>query len=372
LKRDAALGEVVSLYNFTRHELKEHLASLGAPPYAGNQVFIWLYRKRARSVTEMTDLPADFRSRLSTQAVLQPLKLADKRSSSDGTLKYVWEASAEGDAPGPRVESVLIPMQLDEDGEPGRYTACLSTQAGCRMKCSFCATGVPRFQRQLTAAEIVGQFLGMEIDSGKVFHNVVVMGMGEPLDNYENCERAMRILNDSEGLNLGRRRITLSTSGLLEPLKRFTKDDWPVSLALSLHSAIPEKRDALMPVNRAHPLDPLRKLLRDYTFVRRLPVTLEILLIKGVNDGPEDADALVSYAQGLLCKVNLIRYNSVPGLSYEEPDDETVRAFQGRLKAAGVRAFLRERKGSDIAASCGQLGGLPVLPAEAFSEGRST
>ncbi len=352
------MGDPVSLYNFTRRELGERLASLGAPSYAGNQVFHWIYRKRARSISEMTDLSSGFRSTLSTQTVLQPLTLDQKLSSSDGTVKYAWKTPSTGKTEEDGVvESVLIPMQFDATGEPGRHTACLSTQSGCRMKCAFCATGVPRFRRQLTAGEIVGQVLGMEADSGVTFHNVVVMGMGEPLDNYENCERAMRVLNDPDGLNLGRRRITLSTSGLLEPLKRFVKDDWPVSLAISLHSAIPEKRDALMPINVSNPLERLRKILRDYTFVRRLPVTLEVVLLKGVNDGPEDADALSAFAQGLLCKINLIRYNPVPGLPFEAPDDETTLAFQGRLKAGRARVFLRERKGLDIEAACGQLGG---------------
>jgi 23S rRNA (adenine2503-C2)-methyltransferase len=354
------LGDPVSLYNFTRRELGERLASLGAPSYAGNQVFHWLYRKRARSISEMTDLSADFRSTLSAKTVLQPLRLDQKRSSSDGTVKYAWKTAPSEKEEEGLVESVLIPMQFDASGEPGRYTACLSTQSGCRMKCAFCATGVPRFRRQLTAGEIVGQVLGMEADSGVTFHNVVVMGMGEPLDNYENCERAMRVLNDPDGLNLGRRRITLSTSGLLEPLKRFVKDDWPVSLALSLHSAIPGKRDALMPVNVSNPLEALRKILRDYTFVRRLPVTLEIVLMKGVNDGPEDADALSAYAQGLLCKVNLIRYN------------RTVLDFQARLKTGRVRVFLRERKGLDIEAACGQLGGSSFPRPEALARSEAS
>ena len=347
------MNALPSLYQYMRHELGPLLEKEGAPAYAGNQVFSWLYRKKAREFQEMTDLPASLRGRLAAVFGIQPLALASKMVSSDGTVKYAWSLPDDAGT----VESVLIPMQVDEEGMAGRFTACLSTQAGCRMKCAFCATGVPKFSRNLTTAEIVGQVLGMEVDSGVAFHNIVVMGMGEPLDNYDPTLNAMRILNDPEGLNLGRRRITLSTSGLVEPIKRFTKDDWPVSLALSLHSAIPEKRDQLVPINRSNPLDKVRKLLRDYTFVRRLPVTLEVVLLKGVNDGPEDAEALVSFAQGLLCKVNLIRYNPVPGLPFESPDEGSVLDFQSRVKAARTMVFLRERKGTDIWAACGQLSG---------------
>jgi 23S rRNA (adenine2503-C2)-methyltransferase len=253
-------------------------------------------------------------------------------------------------------------MARDEDGEAHRYTACLSTQAGCRMKCGFCATGVPKFKRNLTVAEIVGQMLGMEEDSGTKFSNVVVMGMGEPMDNYDSTEKAMRLLNDPEGWGLGRRRITVSTSGLVEPLQRFVKDDWPVSLAISLHSADPEIRSRLMPINRSNPLDKLKKIMREFTFTRRLPVTLEYILLKDVNDRPEDAEKLAAFCKDLLCKVNLIRYNPVPTLPFDCPTEEKVAAFREDLKNRGLKVFLRERKGVDIAAACGQLG-FEKLPA---------
>lgn len=351
------MSDAPSLYNFTRRELGAHLAaSFGAPAYTGGQVFRWLYKKKAASFEDMTDLPQDFRRRLMEEARLSPLRPARKRVSQDGTVKYAWTIDPAGDGgePGDLVESVAIPMNKEEGGVT--WTACLSTQAGCRMKCAFCATGVPAFRRNLTAGEIVAQVVAMELDAGVVFHNVVVMGMGEPLDNYEATQKAVRILNDAEGLDLGRRRVTVSTVGLLEPLKRFTKDDWPASLALSLHAAIPEKREKLIPAARSNPLDKLRKALRDYTFVRRLPVTLEILLLGGVNDGREDAEALAAFAKGLLCKVNLIRYNAVPGLPFQAPTEEAVTAFQHRLWELKVRGLLRERKGADIEAACGQLG----------------
>jgi 23S rRNA (adenine2503-C2)-methyltransferase len=166
----------------------------------------------------------------------------------------------------------------------------------------------------------------------------------------------MRILHEPEGLNLGRRRITVSTSGLIDKIERFTKDDWPVSLAVSLHSADDEIRSRLMPINRSNPLDRLWKAMRKYTYARRLPVTLEYILLKGVNDRPEDAQKLASYCKDLLCKVNLIRYNPVPTLPFEAPEEDAVEAFKGLLKAKKMRVFLRERKGVDIAAACGQLG----------------
>ncbi len=346
-------GSPVSLYDHTRPELGALLASWGAPRYAGKQVFQWLYRKRVAAFDAMTDLSVEFRALLRERALLPRLRLAERHVSADGTTKYLWESR------GLFFESVLIPMARDEEGDPGRHAACLSTQSGCRMKCVFCATGIPKFSGDLTPGEIVLQLIGMEETSGVTFSSVVVMGMGEALDNYEASERAMRILNDPEGLNFGRRRITLSSCGLPENLRRFIKDDWPVSLAVSLHSADPEVRGTLMPFTRSVPLEKLRKLLREYTFTRRLPVTLEYLLLKGVNDREEDAERMAAFCKGLLFKVNLIRYNPVPGLPYESPTEDEVLAFQTLLKSKGVKAFLRERKGDDIAAACGQLSGIP-------------
>ncbi len=347
---------IADFYNLTREEITGLLMEWGSPRYTGGQVFQWLYRKKAGSFLEMTDLPKDLREELSLKALLTPMTLVEKKVSADGTVKYLWSLGPDSREFAPLVESVLLPMSQEEGGEPGYYTHCLSTQAGCRMKCAFCATGVPKFQRSLTTGEIIAQALGMERDSNTRFNNVVVMGMGEPLDNYEATEKAMRILHDPEGLGLGRRRITLSTSGLMEPLKRFIKDDWPVSLALSLHSADQEIRDRLMPVSRSNPLIPLKKLLRQFTFTRRLPVTLEYILLKGINDRPRDLDKLTGFCKDLLCKVNLIRYNSVPSLPFESPGAEEVQEFKNGLRERGLKAFLRERKGEDIAAACGQLG----------------
>lgn len=350
------MKNLINLYDQNREELAALLTGWGAPKHAGLQVFHWLYQKKAGDFSAMTDLSKEFREELSTKATLSSLKLHTKQESQDGTIKYLWEIP--GDFPDQTafVESVLIPMARDEEGEPGRYTACLSTQAGCRMKCTFCATGVPKFKRNLSAAEIVSQVVFMERDSGTKFNNVVVMGMGEPMDNYEHTQKAMRILHDQEGLNLGRRRITVSTSGLLDHMKRFIKDDWPVSLAVSLHSADPDIRSKLMPINRSNPLDQLRKVMRDFTYKRRLPVTLEYILLKDVNDRPEDADKLAAYCKDLLCKVNLIRYNPVPTLPFDSPSEERVMAFKDYLRNKGMKVFLRERKGVDIAAACGQLG----------------
>jgi len=351
-----ALEAPVPLYDLIRPEIGSLLASWGAPGYAGQQVFQWLYKKRVKTFEEMTDLSAEFRALLTARASLPAPDLALRQDSPDGTLKFLWESPGPDGKPH-RYESVLIPMAHDEDGQPGRHTACLSTQSGCRMKCDFCATGQPHFEGDLSPGEIVHQLLGMEAAAGVSFSSIVVMGMGEALDNYEASERAMRLLNDPEGLNFGRRRITLSTCGLLAPLKRFINDDWPVSLAVSLHSADPEVRARLMPAARANPLDRLKKLMREYTFVRRLPVTLEYILLKGVNDRPEDAERMAVYCKGLLCKVNLIRYNPVPMLPYTSPSEDEVLAFQNALKSKGVKTLLRERKGVDIAAACGQLSG---------------
>jgi 23S rRNA (adenine2503-C2)-methyltransferase len=346
----------INFYDYTRDELIGLFTEWDKPRHTGAQVFQWLYRKKAKSFDAMTDLSKDLRENLSSKANLSSLKLHTKQVSQDGTCKYLWELSPDERGQTALVESVLIPMARDEEGEAGRFTACLSTQAGCRMKCTFCATGVPKFKRNLSTAEIVGQILGMEQDSGTAFNNVVVMGMGEPMDNYENTQKAMRILHEPEGLNLGRRRITVSTSGLIEQMEHFIKDDWPVSLAVSLHSADPEIRSQLMPINRSNPLDKLKKVMKAFTSKRRLPVTLEYILLKDINDRPEDAKKLAHYCKDLLCKVNLIRYNPVPTLPYDSPGEERVMAFKKDLRQRGMKVFLRERKGLDIAAACGQLG----------------
>ncbi len=346
----------VDLYNLTRQEITQFMTETGAPKHTGAQVYQWLHQKKAGSFQDMTDLSKTLRDELSQKARLTPLSPAGKQTSTDGTIKYLWGLTPDQEGRTGQVESVLLPMSKDEEGEAGFYTACISTQAGCRMKCTFCATGVPKFGRHLTTAEIVAQILGMERDSGKKFSNIVVMGMGEPLDNYEPTQKAMRIFHDPEGLNLGRRRMTVSTSGLLDPLKKFIKDDWPVSLALSLHSADPEIRSRLMPINKSNPLEKLKKLLREFTFTRRLPVTLEYILLKGVNDRPEDAQKLAVFCKDLLCKVNLIRYNPVPTLPFQSPDEDGVMNFKNSLREKGLMVFLRERKGVDIDAACGQLG----------------
>jgi len=346
----------VNFYNLTRDELTQLITDWGLPRHNAQQIFQWLYKKKAKSFEDMTDLSKSLREDLAAKATLSTFKLHTKQVSKDGTTKYLWELNPDILGQTAQVESVLIPMAIDEEGEPGHYTACLSTQAGCRMKCTFCATGVPKFQRNLTTAEIVSQILFMEQDSDTRFTNVVIMGMGEPMDNYDYTQKAMRILHDPEGFNLGRRRMTVSTSGLIEHMNKFIKDDWPVSLAVSLHSADPEIRSQLMPINRSNPLDQLRKTMKDFTYKRRLPITLEYILLKDVNDSPEDARKLAAYCKDLLCKVNLIRYNPVPTLPYNSPSEERVMAFREDLKNRGIRVFLRERKGVDIAAACGQLG----------------
>lgn len=341
----------INLYDLTRSGLADRLTKRGAPRYAADQVFQWLYGKRVHDLDLMTDLSAELRADLAATASLERLERVAKRESRDGTVKFLWK-----DAQGLPFESVLIPMARDEEGQAGRHTACLSTQSGCRMRCAFCATGRPAFRGDLSPGSIVLQLLQMEEETSVTFSSVVVMGMGEPLDNYDRTQAAMRILNDPKGLDYGRRRITLSTCGPLEPLKRFIKDDWPVSLAVSFHSADPEVRATLMPMARSNPLEKLRKLMRNYTFVRRLPVTLEYILLKGVNDRASDAEKMAAFCNGLLCKVNLIRYNPVPELPYEAPSETEVLAFQNLLKSKRMRkVFLRERKGEDIAAACGQL-----------------
>jgi 23S rRNA (adenine2503-C2)-methyltransferase len=350
------------IYNYTQNQLKMMFKQWDLPAYTSKQVFSWIYQKQVMDFNQMTNLAQKTQSFLKEKFTFNCAELHAKQISEDGTVKYLWKIpSSLSDTSSEVIESVLIPMGYKKKAI-SRYTACVSTQAGCKIKCKFCATGIPRFAQNLSTAEIIMQILEMQRDSQIHFSNVVVMGMGEPLDNYEATYQAMKILNDTDGINLGRKRITISSSGLLEPLKRFIHDDWPTSLAISLHSANTVIRNSLIPIARTNSLEQLKKIIRKYTFVRRLPVTFEYILLKNINDQIQDAEQLAEYCRDLLCKINLIRYNPVPSLPFESSDETQIQKFKAVLKSKGLPVFIRERKGLDISAACGQLGLKKLIP----------
>ncbi|MBI1798376.1 MAG: 23S rRNA (adenine(2503)-C(2))-methyltransferase RlmN [Candidatus Eisenbacteria bacterium] len=338
-----------SFYGLSRSTLGERLGGLGVPPYRADQIYTWVYRKHHRDAAGMTNLPSGLRERLTEVCGLSLPRVASVNSTSDDlTHKFVLELHD-----GARVESVSMRTAR-------RLTFCISSQVGCALKCPFCATGLMGLQRNLQADEIVAQVIAMGD-----FHawrddrfNLVFMGMGEPLANYRAVVDAIRILHDPRGLNLGARRITVSTSGLVPQIHAFADEHLAVGLAVSLHATTDQLRDQLVPVNRRWPLAELLAAAREYGRRSGRRVTLEYTLLGGVNDGPEDADRLGRIARDLPSKINLIPYNPVPGLSWKRPSAADVDAFAQRLYPHAPAVTVRKTLGGEIWAACGQLGGL--------------
>ena len=338
-----------NLYGLGRGELAERFRARGVPDYRADQVFSWVYRKHLRETGGMTDLPARMREDLSRTLDLTLPPVASVMGTRDeNTHKFVLEL---GD--GSRVECVSMRT-------PKRLTFCLSSQVGCALKCSFCATGLMGLKRNLRPSEIVAQVVRMGD-----FHawrddrfNIVFMGMGEPLANMQAVLQAVRILHDPRGLNLGARRITVSTSGLVPQIQALAEIGLPLGLAVSLHATTDALRDELVPVNRRWPIHTLLDAARDYGARTGRRVTLEYTLLGGVNDGIDDADRLARFARELPSKVNIIPYNPVPGLSWRRPTPDEIDRFVGRLLPQAPAVTVRHTQGGEIWAACGQLGGL--------------
>ncbi len=335
----SAVALLPSLKGLLPAELEELARREGAPRYAGRQLLGWLYPRAAASFAEMTDLPAALRARLEGRYRLAEATVANERRDDDGTTKLLV-ALADGVA----VESVIIP-------EPRRVTLCVSTQAGCARGCVFCATALMRLTRNLTAAEIVEQVVIARRRAP--VSNVVFMGMGEPLDNYDNVRRAALLLTDPKGFALAARHVTLSTVGVVPGILRLAEDRVPVRLTVSLTAPDDALRSRLLPVNRAWPLAALSAACARYAELTRRRVTLAYVLLQGVNDAPRQAVALAAFARRLRAKVNLIPYNSTR--DFTRPAEPAIARFHAELSARGVRALVRRERGGGIAAACGQL-----------------
>lgn len=339
---------MLNLYDLTRDDLRARLAEWGEPAYRADQIWRWLYQHKASSFDQMTNLPRALRARLAaetTLAVLEPV--AEQRSLDGETVKWLFRL---GD--GQLIESVL--MRYDD----GRRTACISTQAGCAMGCVFCATGQMGFARHLTPGEIVAQpvALARRLDAeGERLSNVVMMGMGEPLHNYDATLAAIRTMTDPGGLGIGQRHITVSTVGLVPAIRRLAGEGVQVTLAVSLHAATDAERDRLLPVNRRYPLSDLIAACRDYFAQTGRRVTFEWALIHGRNDTPDQARALGRLLKGLTCHVNLIPLNPTEGYAGGPSSPERVEAFRRVLEEHGIPSTVRVRRGIDIQAGCGQL-----------------
>ncbi|HEY3354788.1 MAG TPA: 23S rRNA (adenine(2503)-C(2))-methyltransferase RlmN [Polyangia bacterium] len=351
-------------------ELRDALVAAGEPRYRAEQLFRWTHQKGATSLAEMTDVGRAARERLAAAVDLTPLQVDLSQTAHDGTTKLRLVT-----ADGRKVESVLIPER-----DPGRVpltsreecwqakpasthatpdddklTLCISSQVGCAIGCKFCATATLGLMRNLTAGEIVDQVYRARAIAGRRISHLVFMGMGEPMHNYDGVLRAIRLLCDDLGLGFSTRRITVSTSGLVPGIERLGREPFQVNLAVSLNATTDEVRTRLMPINKKYPLATLLGAIRAYPLARRRRVTFEYVLLAGVNDTDADARRLVKLLHGIPAKVNLIPWNPHPTLPFARPAREHVLHFQAELKRHGIGAYLRETRGDDIAAACGQL-----------------
>jgi 23S rRNA (adenine2503-C2)-methyltransferase len=335
----------IDIKDLSRTELEKALVDMGAESYRAGQIFRWLYRSGAKSFDDMTDIPEGLRLRLKAKFHITHLTPLDSRSSSvDGTTKHLFKLEDAN-----TVEAVFLP-------EPKRVTVCLSSQVGCKFSCSFCASAPFGFVRNLKASEILDEALFLRGENpSRAITNVVFMGIGEPLDNYDNVMKAVRIFNDKDAFNIGARRITISTCGIIPGIKRLSQEGLQVELSVSLHSADDQARSKIVPINKRYPLKELIASCREYTEKTGRVITFEYVLIKGVNSSKEDAVKMMRLLKGAKCKVNMISYNKIKAKDYEEPSPKDVALFMKTLKAGGVNATHRKSKGEDIDAGCGQL-----------------
>ncbi len=340
----------IELVGMGEEELVSLCERMGETSYRGRQIFSWLYAHGVREFSQMANIPKDLRAKLEKTARIETLELDRESKSADGTEKHVWRLRD-----GARIESVRIPMR-NVNGVM-RWALCISTQVGCAMGCTFCLTARMGFVRQLTPGEIVGQFLAARsrLAEGERFHNVVFMGMGEPLDNFDATVSAVRILTHPRANGVSPRRLTVSTVGVVSRLRGFVSAVPGVGLAVSLHAADDETRGELVPVNRKWHLRALIDECRELPIGERRRITFEYVMLLGVNDSKQDAGELSRLLRGLKCKVNLIPWNPFPGTPYERPGDGRIEEFRRILLAAGLVATTRISKGGDILAACGQL-----------------
>jgi 23S rRNA (adenine2503-C2)-methyltransferase len=367
---------MTDIKSLTRPELEACLKEWGEPAYRAGQVLDWLYARRAAGWDAMTNLPKPLRAKLAERFSFRTLTLVRQQGAHDTTRKFLWRLTD-----GALIESVLIPANPALYGEASdRHTLCVSTQVGCAYGCKFCASGLDGWKRNLGPEEIVEQVLAVErvarLEFGvsrslpgdaaqpqtrnprpetRLVNNLVIMGMGEPLANYDHLLKALRLLNAPWGGGIGARKITISTSGLAPQIRRLAAEPEQFRLAVSLHGATDEVRARIMPVNKKYPLAELAAALADYQRAKDQLITFEYILIAGVNDGLDQTRPLAALAGRLRAKVNLIPYNTVEGLPWARPAEAVCEAFLAALTKLGVMATLRREKGGDIDAACGQL-----------------
>ena len=336
--------EKQTLTRLSQEELIKYIESLGEKKFRANQIFSWIWAKNASSFDDMTDVKKEFRALLNDKAQIFDCKIKTRQISSDGTVKYLIEFSD-----GLCAETVL--MRFDNRSN---LSMCVSSQVGCKMGCIFCATGKNGFKRNLLPHEIVSQILLAQIDTGLKITNVVFMGQGEPLDNFENVKKAIQLIN--QNLQISIRRITLSTSGIIPKINELSESDLIPTLAVSLHAANHEIREKIMPVEKKYNIEKLKTALLNYSKKTKDRITIEYILIKDLNDTKECALELIEYLKDLKCNINLIPYNSVDN-NFQKPDKKTMMKFKYFLESAGKKVTIRLERGADIDAACGQLAG---------------
>ena len=343
------IGEKDDLRALSKEQLTDLFAEWNEPAFRARQVYQWLWQKGVTDIDEMTNLSKDLRQKLSAHFEIYAIHEHLVQTSIDGTIKTMFRLRD-----GLFIESVLIPVEED-----GRFTVCVSSQVGCSLSCKFCATGQMKRMRNLSAGEIVDQVRMVNAQSikeyGQGLTNIVYMGMGEPLLNYQNVNESIRLISSPEGLGFSSRRITISTAGIAKMIRRLADDHSKVNLALSLHAADDEKRNEIMPINEQNDLDSLIKAITYYYRQTRNKVSFEYITFEGFNDREEDADNLIKLCKHFPVLINIIEYNPISGVSFTKSKPLTIDAFASRLRTAGIMVTVRRSRGKDIDAACGQL-----------------
>jgi len=332
-----------NLKDMTLEEMEEFFVNLGESKFRAKQLYKWIYDKRVTDFDLMTDISKNLRAKLKEIAYISELKIIERRVSQiDDTVKYLFLLEDKN-----IIEGVAIKYKFGN-------TACVSTQVGCNMKCKFCASAIGGKVRDLKASEMVDQVMAIDSDYGKI-SNIVLMGSGEPFDNYDEVMKFIKIVNNPYGLKIGKRHITISTVGIVPKIYQFADEELQVNLSISLHAPNNELRNELMPINRAYPLEELMKACRYYIEKTNRRITFEYALIDGVNDKKEHAYQLVDLLKGMLCHVNLIPINYVKEIGFRKSSNEKVMMFKKIIENAGITCTVRRELGSDIEAACGQL-----------------
>ena len=340
------MNDLQDIKSLSLNELEQALADIGEPKYRAKQIFQWLHKKYVNSFDEMLNLSKDLRQKLKENYYISCSALEKKLISCyDSTVKYLFSLND-----GEYVEAVLMSYHHG-------YSACISTQAGCKMGCTFCATGQGGFRRNLTAGEMLSQLQTMEKDRGVRISNVVLMGMGEPLDNFDNVVRFLRLVSSADGMNIGMRHLALSSCGLADKIRQLAGLKLQITLSISLHAPNDEIRNRTMPVNKRFSIDELLSACREYIEKTGRRITFEYAMIDGVNDSIDCARQLASRLRGMLCHINLIPVNEVDKTGYKKSGKKSLNAFCAYLNNHGITATIRRTLGSDINASCGQLRG---------------